>query len=240
MYCSCYSNTRVLHHACSSLSSKLMYEPALSATTSRTSRHHRCRTDVRHARSWAPIVLTIAYSRASLHPGVLFFFFFWRDTVTLCISICSSRWFQNCILLHGYDHVHLDLDYLDFKGISSACGTHWFLLQSQHSRYYDAATAGVSVRRILHLTYSPVSPSVVLPLWLRRDVRVYLIDYIFCIIDYHICQDIFGRIDIMYCMLSYVFRSVLPLKILVLYIYRSRGTIKCNQQLYVIYSSNKK
>jgi hypothetical protein len=57
------------------------------------------------------------------------------------------------------------------------------------------------------------------------DVRVYLVDYIFCIIDCHICRDIFGRIDIMYCRLSYVSRSVLLFKTLVLYIYRSTGTM---------------
>jgi hypothetical protein len=39
-----------------------------------------------------------------------------------------------------------------------------------------------------------------------------LVDYIFCIIDYHICRDIFDRIDIMYCTLSYVFRCVLRLQ----------------------------
>jgi hypothetical protein len=50
-------------------------------------------------------------------------------------------------------------------------------------------------------------------------VRVYLVGYIFCIIDYHICRDIFGRIDIMYCSLPYVSRGVLPLKTLVPYIY---------------------
>jgi hypothetical protein len=67
------------------------------------------------------------------------------------------------------------------------------------------------------------------------DVRVYLVGYIFCIIDYHICRDIFGRlyillidyhicrdifgmIDIMYYKLSYVSRGTLPLKTLVLYI----------------------
>jgi hypothetical protein len=47
---------------------------------------------------------------------------------------------------------------------------------------------------------------------LRGDVRVYLVGYILCIIDYHICRDIFGRIDIMYCRLAYVLRGVLPLK----------------------------
>jgi hypothetical protein len=57
-----------------------------------------------------------------------------------------------------------------------------------------------------------------------RDIRVYLIDYIFCIIDYHICQDIFGRIDIMYYKLSYIFRCVLPLKTL-LCIYQPRCII---------------
>jgi hypothetical protein len=44
------------------------------------------------------------------------------------------------------------------------------------------------------------------------DVRVYLVGYIFCIIDYHICRDIFGRIYIMYCRLSYVSRGALPVK----------------------------
>jgi hypothetical protein len=60
-------------------------------------------------------------------------------------------------------------------------------------------------------------------------VRVYLVGYIFCIIDYHICRDIFGRIDIMYCRLPYVSRGALPLKTLVLYIYRPRGTMQYNQ-----------
>jgi hypothetical protein len=57
------------------------------------------------------------------------------------------------------------------------------------------------------------------------SVRVYLVGYILCIIDYHICRDIFGRIDIMYCRLPYVSRGALPLKTLVLYIYRPRGTM---------------
>jgi hypothetical protein len=45
-------------------------------------------------------------------------------------------------LLHGYDHVHLDLGYLGFKGLSFACGTRRFLLQSQHTHHHDTATAG--------------------------------------------------------------------------------------------------
>jgi hypothetical protein len=49
-------------------------------------------------------------------------------------------------------------------------------------------------------------------------VKVYLIDYIFCIIDCHICRDIFGRIHIMYYILSYVSRYDLSLKTLILYI----------------------
>ncbi len=68
-------------------------------------------------------------------------------------------------------------------------------------------------------------------------ITVYLVGYIFCIIDYHICRDIFGRIDIMYCRLSYVSRCALLLKILVLYIYRPRVTMQYNQQLYALYSS---
>jgi hypothetical protein len=81
-----------------------------------------------------------------------------------------------------------------------------------------------------------------------RVVRVYLVGYIFYIINGHICQDIFGSIDIMYCKLPYVSRCVLSLKTLILYrilslktlilyIYRSRGTMQYNQQLYTIYSS---
>jgi hypothetical protein len=34
-------------------------------------------------------------------------------------------------------------------------------------------------------------------------VRVYLVDYIFCIINYHICWDIFGRLYILYNRLPY-------------------------------------
>jgi hypothetical protein len=81
-----------------------------------------------------------------------------------------------------------------------------------------------------------------------RVVRVYLVGYIFYIINGHICQDIFGSIDIMYCKLPYVSRCVLSLKTLILYrilslktlilyIYRSRDTMQYNQQLYTIYSS---
>jgi hypothetical protein len=46
----------------------------LFVTTSRTPCHHRCysRADAGRARSRAPIALTIAYSQASLCPGVLF------------------------------------------------------------------------------------------------------------------------------------------------------------------------
>jgi hypothetical protein len=36
------------------------------------------------------------------------------------------------------------------------------------------------------------------------DVRVYLVNYIFCIIDYHICRDIFGRLYILYNILPYM------------------------------------
>jgi hypothetical protein len=37
-----------------------------------------------------------------------------------------------------------------------------------------------------------------------KTVRVYLVGYIFCIIDYHICQDIFGRLYILYNRLLYM------------------------------------
>jgi hypothetical protein len=42
----------------------------------------------------------------------------------------------------------------------------------------------------------------------------------------------------MYCRLSYVSRGALPFKTLVLYIYRPRGTMQYNQQLYANYPSN--
>jgi hypothetical protein len=54
-----------------------------------------------------------------------------------------------------------------------------------------------------------------------------LVGYILCIIDCHICQDIFGRIDIMYCRLPYVSRGDLPLKTRVLFIYTSQES-QCN------------
>jgi hypothetical protein len=38
----------------------------------------------------------------------------------------------------------------------------------------------------------------------EKGVRVYLVGYIFCIIDYHICRDIFGRLYILYNRLSYM------------------------------------
>jgi hypothetical protein len=57
------------------------------------------------------------------------------------------------------------------------------------------------------------------------DIKVYLIDYTFCIISCHICRDIFDRIDIMYCTLTYISRGTLLLKTLILYIYRLKSTM---------------
>jgi hypothetical protein len=71
-----------------------------------------------------------------------------------------------------------------------------------------------------------------------RNVRVYLVAYIFYIIDYYICRDIFSKINIMYCRLAYVSGGALSFKTFVLYIYRPRGTIQYNQQLYVVHSFN--
>jgi hypothetical protein len=101
---------------------------------------------------------------------------------------------------------------------------------------------GMSVRRILPYDLFSSLTVCAAPAVTAGDVRVYLVGYIFCIIDCHICRDIFGRIDIMYCILPYVSRCALPLKTLVLYIYRPRGTMQYNQstnnqQLYPIYSS---
>jgi hypothetical protein len=89
----------------------VLTESTLSVATSRTSCHHRCcsRVDAGHVRSQAPIALAIAYSPASFCLGVVLFFLFQWDTPALCVSICSSRWCQNNALLHGRDHVHLNL-----------------------------------------------------------------------------------------------------------------------------------
>jgi hypothetical protein len=54
------------------------------------------------------------------------------------------------------------------------------------------------------------------------DVRVYLIDYIFCIINCHICWNTFDKIDIMYFRLSYIFGDALSLK--THFIYTDRET----------------
>jgi hypothetical protein len=90
------------------------------------------------------------------------------------------------------------------------------------------------VAQILLLWFSLCAGEELFPLSGDADegvsgVREYLVGYILCIISCHICRDIFGRIDIMYCKLPYVSRSVLPLKTLVLYIYRPRGTMQYNQ-----------
>jgi hypothetical protein len=59
-------------------------------------------------------------------------------------GVASSRSSRRSLYLaHDFnDHDHLDLGYLGIKGLSSACGTHRFLLRSQHMRPHDAATAG--------------------------------------------------------------------------------------------------
>jgi hypothetical protein len=61
-------------------------------------------------------------------------------------------------------------------------------------------------------SFDPVSTFAVARVLTVEGVRVYLVGYIFYTIDYHIYQDIFDRIDIMYCRLTYVSRGVLPLK----------------------------
>jgi hypothetical protein len=69
-------------------------------------------------------------------------------------------------------------------------------------------------------SFGPVSTFAVARISTAGDIKVYFVGYIFCIIGYHICQDIFSMIDIMYCRLSYVSRGVLPLKTpILLYIY---------------------
>jgi hypothetical protein len=86
--------------------------------------------------------------------------------------------------LHDFDdHDHLNLG---IKGLSSVCGTHRFLLQSQHTCHHDATTmGGVSS---LDSTFDLFSSLTVCgaPAVTAGDVRVYLIDYILCIISYHI------------------------------------------------------
>jgi hypothetical protein len=106
----------------------------------------------------------------------------------------------------------------------------WYSLVSTSVTTYTPSRRckyeGMSAHQILPLTHSPVSPSMVLPLWLWEDVKVYLVDYMLCIIDCHICRDIFDTIDIIYCRLPYISGGVLSLKTLRLYIYRLRGTMQ--------------
>jgi hypothetical protein len=49
-----------------------------------------------------------------------------------------------------------------------------------------------------------MGPAQIIPI-----VRVYLVNYIFYVINYHMYWDIFARIYIMYCRLSYVSGGVL-------------------------------
>jgi hypothetical protein len=178
-------------------------------------------------RSYHPRDRVLSGQSLSMSNFFLFFFIFFGGTHQLRVSICPLRWCQNYTLLHGNDHVHLDLGYLGTKGLLSVCGTRQFY--SSHNIYVITTLQlprGGSARQIIPSTYSSVSTSVVLPLWLYGDVRVYVVGYIFCIIDWHIYRDIFDTIDIMYCRLPYISGGILPLKTLACYIYRPRDTIQ--------------
>jgi hypothetical protein len=74
----------------------------------------------------------------------------------------------------------------------------------------------------------------VLPLWLREYVRVYLVCYIFCIIDYHICYDIFDMIDIIYYRL-HIYLKMHYLTILLYSIYTSQETQYNTSHNYIHY-----
>jgi hypothetical protein len=62
-------------------------------------------------------------------------------------------------------------------------------------RHHDTATVGdvSSLDSSFDLFYSLTICSA--PAVTMRDVRVYLVDYVLCIIDCHIYRGIFGRID---------------------------------------------
>jgi hypothetical protein len=53
----------------------------------------------------------------------------------------------------------------------------------------------------------------------------------------YVSKCIFGRIDIMYHKLPYVFRGVLPFKALVLYIYRPRDTMTITTISLILFSN---
>jgi hypothetical protein len=59
-------------------------------------------------------------------------------------------------------------------------------------------------------------------------VRLYLLCYIFHIINCYVYWDIFCMIDMMYYILSHVSGYILSLKTLVLYIYPSSGIVQYN------------
>jgi hypothetical protein len=199
--------------------------------TSRMSCHRRCcsRVDAGRARSRAPITLIIAYSQNDLHLGVLFFFFFFflflaghgsymylsthQDDVRIAhfsTTMITSTLTSATLALRGY-HLHVVL--VDFYSSHNIRAITMLQLRGDVS----SSDSTFDIFSSLTICGAPTVNA--------GDVRVYLVGYIFCIIDCHIYQDIFGIIDIMYYRLQYVSGGIFPLKTLVLYIYWPRGTM---------------
>jgi hypothetical protein len=104
-------------------------------------------------------------------------------------------------------HVEIDLHFVQERvAIGDVCVLH----VPTTSQFVDIFTKGLSTS--VFSEFRPVSTFAVARVSTAGGVRVYLVGYIFCTIDYHIYRDIFGMIDIMYCRLSYVSRGVFPLK----------------------------
>jgi hypothetical protein len=171
------------------------------------------------------MALTIMYSQASLRPGVLFFILtsgtqllslypsaHQDDVRTTHFSMAMSTSTSTSAIsaLRGC-HLHVVL--------TSFCSNHSIHVITTLQLRGDISSSDSIFGLFSSLTVCG-APTVT-----AGDVRVYLVDYTFCIIGCHICRDIFDRINIMYCRLSYISGGVLPLKTL-LYIYRPRDIMQ--------------
>jgi hypothetical protein len=189
-----------------------VFESASSATTSRTLHHCRCCSWNDASRTCSRVPIVISYSQTSLHPGVLLFDetqlismypFAHQDGVrTTHFSTATTTLTSTSVTLasRGY-HLHVVLFGFYFS--------HSIRIITMLQLWGDVSSSDSTSN--LFSSFIICGVLVVT----TEDVRVYLVGYICCIINYYICWNIFGRIYIMYHILPYVFRSALPLKILI-------------------------
>jgi hypothetical protein len=161
-------------------------------------RHRRCcsRVDTDRARSQAPIALSIAYSFE--------FLFFLFPLFLFLVGHNSS--------------VYLSAHQNDVRTAHFSTATTTSTLTSATlalRRYHlHVVLIGFNSSNSTFDLFSSLTVCGAPAVTTGGEVRVYLVGYIFYIIEYHIYQDIFGRIDIMYYKLPYVSGGVLPLRLL--------------------------